>query len=73
MTQQVLPTDLDVNYQILVKYHDILGWQNLIKGRILSYIIQIQREYLNEIETFRTAESWTHRLIEQLLRLTHRQ
>ena len=32
--KQVSPNDLEVDYQILVKYHDILGWQNFIEGRI---------------------------------------
>ena len=36
-------------------------------------MVQIQREHLADIDTFRTAESWARDLIEQLLCLTHRQ
>ena len=37
--KQVSPDDLEVDYQILVKYHDIVGWQNFIEGRILTYMV----------------------------------
>ena len=68
----VAPPSLDVNYKIFVKYHDILGWQNFIEGRFLSYMVHIQREHLQDLETWRTAETWSRGLIEQLLRITHR-
>ena len=70
---QIAPENIGSDYKIFVKYHDILGWQNFIEGRFLTYMVQIQREYLADQDTFRTAESWARGLIEQLLRLTHRQ
>ena len=71
--EQVSPMGISVDYQLFAKYHDVLGWQNFIEGRILTYMVQIQRDHLVNIDTFRTAESWARDLIEQLLRLTHRQ
>ena len=49
----------DVNYSILVKCHDILGWQNFIEGRLLSYMVQIQDRHLQDLETLRTAIATT--------------
>ena len=70
---EVAPPGLDAAHRILVKYHDLLGWQNFVEGRILSYLVQLQREHLAARDTWRTAETWARGLIEQLLRLTHRQ
>jgi len=70
---EVAPPGLDADHRILVKYLDLLGWQNFIEGRILTYMVQLQREYLVNRETWRTAETWARGLIEQLLRITHRQ
>ena len=49
----VAPAGLDTAHRILVKYHDLLGWQNFIEGRILTYLVQLQREYLMTRETWR--------------------
>ena len=62
----VAPLSLDISYRIFVKYHDILGWQNFIEGRFLSYMAQIQREHLQDVKTWRMAETWSCGLIEQL-------
>ena len=69
----IAPEGLDVKYEIFIKWHKRLGWQNFIEGRFLSFLVQLQREYLCDRETWRTAESWDRGLIEQLLRITHRQ
>ena len=45
----VAPPLLDVNHRILVKYHDILGRKNFIEGRFLTYMVQIQREHLQDL------------------------
>ena len=70
---EVAPASLGVDYEIFVQYQDILGWQNFIEGCFLSYMVQLQRQYLSDRDTWRTAESWARGLIEQLLRITHRQ
>ena len=70
---EIAPPDIGVDYDVFVQYQDILGWQNFIEGRFLRYMVQLQREYLSDRDTWRTAETWARGLIEQLLRLTHRQ
>ena len=60
-------------YQLLARYQDRLGWQNFIEGRFTSYLVHVQREHLRDSDTWRTAESWASGLMDQLLRLTHRQ
>ena len=60
-------------YHLLAEYQDRLGWQNFIEGRFTSYLVHIQREYLRASSTWRTAESWASGLMDQLLRITHRQ
>ena len=52
-------------YSLLTKYHNELGWRNFTE--------ELQREYIQGIETYQTAESWAVGLMEQLIRLTHRQ
>lgn len=60
-------------HTLLAKYQDRLGWQNFIEGRFVSIFVQIQRRHLETSESWITAESWATGLMEQLLRLTHRQ
>jgi hypothetical protein len=60
-------------YGVLAEYHDKLGWQNFVEGRILSYYVDIQRSYLATQKTYLTAEGWAKGIIEQLLRITHKQ
>jgi len=60
-------------YGVLAEYHDKLGWQNFVEGRLLSYYIDIQRSYLATQKTYLTAEGWGKGIIEQLLRITHKQ
>ena len=54
---EVAPPGLDADHRILVKYLDLLGWPNFIEDRILTYMVQLQREYLVNRETWRTAET----------------
>lgn len=60
-------------YDLLIKYHDKLGWNNFIEGRILSLFAQHQRDYLVNQDTYMTAETWMVGLIEQLLKIPHQQ
>ena len=45
----------------------------MIEGRFLSYYVQLQRDYLRDIDTYTTAESWATGLMERLIKITHRQ
>ena len=69
----IAPPSLHYRYLLFIKYQDILGWQNFVEGRFLRYMVQLQREYLADRETWLTAESWSRGLIERVLRITHRQ
>ena len=60
-------------YSLLIKYHDELGWRNFTKGHFVTLYIELQREYIQGIDTYQTAKSWAVGLMEQLIRLTHRQ
>jgi len=64
---------LGQKYALLIKYHDELGWRNFTEGRFVTLYVELQREYIRGIETYQTAESWAVGLMEQLIRLTHRQ
>ena len=60
-------------YTILAKYHDKLGWQHFVEGRVVSLYVEYQRQYLRTIDTYRTADQWAPGFIERLIRITHRQ
>ena len=70
---EVAPEPLTTEYRLMIKYQDILGWQNFIEGRFLTFMVQLQRHHLQGCDTWRTSESWAHGLMEQLLCITHRQ
>ena len=64
---------LPQKYRLLCKYQDKLGWKNMIEGRFLSYYVELQRDYLRDIDTYTTAESWATGLMERLIKITHKQ
>ncbi len=68
---EVAPLYIGVDYNVLVQYHDILGWQNFIKGRFLLYMDHLQQNYLSDRDTWQTAKSWARGLMEQLLCITY--
>ena len=39
----------------------------------MTLYVELQREYIRGIDRYQTAESWAVGLMEQLIRLTHRQ
>ena len=56
-----------------VEWHDKLGWDIFVKGRLFRQLVVIQSQHLKSVDTYLTAESWIIGLMERLLRLTHRQ
>lgn len=44
----------------------------MIEGRFLSYYVELQRDYLRDVDTYTTAESWATGLMERLIKITHR-
>ena len=53
-------------YALLIKYHNELGWQNFTEGRFVTLYVELQREYIQGIDTYQMAESWAVGLMEQL-------
>ena len=51
----------------------LLGFDNLVEGRIPSVLVDFQREYSLLVATQWTAERWASGLVQRLLSLTHRQ
>ena len=56
--QSIASPFLPAKYHLLVKYHDKLGWTNFLEGRVFSYFVQLQREYISTCDTYQTAETW---------------
>ena len=60
-------------YQLLAKYHDRLGWDCLLEGRICRLWVDAQDMRVQELNLRRSAESWAKGFIRRLLLTTHRQ
>ena len=61
------------DYQLIAKYHDIMGWDNFIEGRIVILYVEHMRIHYFTIKSRRTAETWAKELIARLLGITHKQ
>ena len=71
--QSIASPFLPAKYHLLIKYHDTLGWTNSLEGRVFSYFVQLQREYIPTCDTYQTAETWALGFMEHLICITHRQ
>ena len=60
-------------YQLVAKFHDRLGWDNFVEGRLCSIWLQHREADIARHRLRSTAESWARGLIHRLLELTHRQ
>jgi hypothetical protein len=60
-------------YHSLVKYHDRLGWDNFVEGRICKIWLQAREEDIEEKNLRTTPDFWERGLMRWLLQLTHRQ
>ena len=61
-------------YLQLAIYHDKLGWDNFVEGRILVLYVDMMRyHYYVNPSRYKTAEWWAKGLIRRLLGITHRQ
>ena len=60
-------------YQLVAKFHDRLGWDNFVEGRLCSIWLQHREADIARHRLRSTAESWAKGLIHRLLELTHRQ
>jgi hypothetical protein len=61
-------------YRQLAIYHDKLGWDNFVEGRILVLYVDMMRlHYIVCPSRYKNAEWWAKGLIRRLLGITHRQ
>ena len=51
---------------------DCIGWTNLFEGKISRLWRKRQREYYKSVGSRKSARTWTHGLVRQLLEFTHR-
>lgn len=56
-----------------VQEHNILGWDNFLKGRIGSTIFCIQRKSLKRHKSKMHIKTWAITFIQQVLHITHQQ
>lgn len=68
-----LPSDAPRAYELVSRQLCLLGFDNLVEGRIPSVLVDFQREYSLSADTQWTAERWASGLVQRLLSLTHRQ
>ena len=60
----------------LAQKHDLLGWQNCVKGRSLKLYVEIQHRWYKRDKnkkSRKTAKTWATGFIENLIRITHNQ
>ena len=61
-------------YLQLAIYHDKLGWDNFVEGRILVVYVDMMRyHYFVHPSRYKNAEWWAKGLMRRLLGITHRQ
>jgi hypothetical protein len=60
-------------YSLLAKYHDRLGWDNFVEGRICKIWLQAHNDDIEEKNLKTTPDFWARGLMRWLLQLTHRQ
>ena len=52
---------------------DFLGWRNFMEAKVSKRLFAIQEEWLRELDSNRTIESWTRGFLTKLLDITHQQ
>lgn len=65
--------DGDRRYQLLARFHDYLGWDNFVEGRLCKLWLECRKVDIARLGLWSTAESWATKLSRRLLGLTHRQ
>ena len=67
------PLTFPSSYTLLAKYQDKLGWDNFLKGRIPSLMVEEQCRHIKTCSAVYTVELWSIGMIEHLLGITHKQ
>ena len=60
-------------YAKIAKVQNILGWDCLMEGRILSILMQHQHEHIRNMQNQMTTKRWVEGMIQQLTGVVHRQ
>ena len=63
----------DSRFRLLAKFHDLLGWDNFVEGRLCKLWLELREVDISTLGLRSTAESWATGLSRRLLELTHRQ
>ena len=61
------------NLNLLAKFHDVLGWEFFIEGRIYKLWLVARNSEIAEKDLRATSESWSRGRIRRLPELTYRQ
>ena len=64
---------MPTNLLKLAEEQDMIGWNNFTEGKISQEFRKVQHEYLDSIDSTKTALFWTSQLISKLLLLIHSQ
>ena len=60
-------------FTLLARFHDRLGWDNFLEGRICSLWVELRHHEIESDNLRTSAEFWARGLIRQLVQITHRQ
>ena len=60
-------------FTLLARFHDRLGWDNFLEGRISSLWVEMRHLEVEADNLRTTAEYWARGLIRRLVQITHRQ
>ena len=60
-------------FALLARFHDRLGWDNFLEGRISSIWVEMRHLEVEADSLHTTAEYWARGLIRHLVQITHRQ
>jgi hypothetical protein len=55
------------------QYHDCLGWDNFLEGRICALWVELRSRDLKERKLECNADYWAHGLMQRLLEIVHQQ
>ncbi len=61
----------EFSLKMVAHFHDHLGWDNFVEGRICALWVEMQAQEIHTQRLQRGADFWACRLMHQLLELTH--
>ena len=55
----------------LAKSQDLIGWKNLMEGRISKCFLTIQQQHLENTDSYMNGSDWVKQFITKILQITH--